>query len=447
MQKVTHGQAYFEEHVVKRVLELMRGQCSAKRSAYQAIHKHNLSGNDIKVYVKKNYMSHLNQRYVADACSQASIINQESALFGGKRVWKQLQTGSLSKEDWLSKRNNQLYSRGDATKEGNANIRVFKDKIMINDPSGRGKWLEGKLYLDGDWDNNMYSVQILHRSNKFEVVVLWQQDDLIQIITEPGAIGVDTNSDGVAVTEVDANGNLLKHKYIRKQRILFAEENKRQYDINQLAKEVVDLAGVSKKKIVVEKISISQKKRNSGGKKARRKKNGFASNKIISAIKSRATKCGIPVVEVNPAYTSDLGFLKYKKMYSLNNHDAAAFVIARRGLGIKERQTYTVAMDGTKKLPWNLEGRCGSIALSEKSYSWLNSGSFVKSKPANLTGSGLAAGSISVTGLSVGETPTGESRSTTGRAGHAAIPDWISTGETSSFVCGLMKGDLQSSPS
>ena len=54
MQKVTHGQAYFEQHVVKRVLELMRLQCSAKRSAYQAIHKHGLSGNDVKQYAKKN---------------------------------------------------------------------------------------------------------------------------------------------------------------------------------------------------------------------------------------------------------------------------------------------------------------------------------------------------------------------------------------------------------
>src|SRR3970040_2442119 len=103
MQKVTHGQAYFEQHVVKRVLELMRLQCSAKRSAYQAMHKHGLSGNDVKQYAKKNYMSHLNQRYIADACSQAGVINQESVLFGGKRAWKQLQTGSLSKEDWQQK--------------------------------------------------------------------------------------------------------------------------------------------------------------------------------------------------------------------------------------------------------------------------------------------------------------------------------------------------------
>ena len=177
MQKVTHGQAYFEQHVVKRVLELMRLQCSAKRSAYQAIHKHGLSGNDVKQYAKKNYMSHLNQRYIADACSQAGMINQEFALFGGRRSWKQLQTGTISKEDWQQKRNNQLYSRGDATKQGNPNIRVFKDRIMINDPAGRGRWLEGKLYLDGDWNNDMYSVQILYRNNKFEVVVLWQQEE------------------------------------------------------------------------------------------------------------------------------------------------------------------------------------------------------------------------------------------------------------------------------
>jgi IS605 OrfB family transposase len=446
MQKVTHGQAHFAAPVKQRVLELMRWQCSSKRSAYQAVHKRGLCANDIKKNVKKNYMAHLNARYVSDACTQASQIKDEEVIFGGKKAWKQLQTETLSKEEWLSKRNNQLYSRGERSHNGNANIRILKDKIFINDPSARGEWIEGKLYLDGDWDQDMYTVQIIYRNDKFEINVSWTAQDPIQIVTVPGAIGVDMNCDGVAVSEVDGDGNLLNHKYIRKQRIQFAEENKRQYDINQLAKETVDLAGMSRKPIVVEKIKLSQKKRKSGNKKARRKKSNFANKKIVAAIKSRAVKCGIPVIEVNPAYTSDLGLLKYKDMYSLGGHDAAALTIARRGLGIKERQTYTVTTSGSKKRTWNLEGRNGTVvSLSDKSYSWLNCGKFVRSKPANLTGSSLAAeidGLGSAIGLSVGVTPTGESCSITGRVGHTDI---IVIDNDTKSVCRVMKGILQNS--
>ena len=39
----------------------------------------------------------------------------------------------------------------------------------------------------------------------------------------------------------------------------------------------------------------------------------FAYNKMISAIKSRAEKMGIAVFEVNPAYTSQIGKMKYMK--------------------------------------------------------------------------------------------------------------------------------------
>ena len=89
IRRVSHGQVWFSNP--EPILELCQLQCSATRSAYQAIHKHGLKGNDIKNYVKKNYMQALNQRYVADACSIASGINQDNSIFGGKRAWKKYQ--------------------------------------------------------------------------------------------------------------------------------------------------------------------------------------------------------------------------------------------------------------------------------------------------------------------------------------------------------------------
>jgi len=45
----------------------------------------------------------------------------------------------------------------------------------------------------------------------------------------------------------------------------------------------------------------------------------------------------IQVIEVNPAYTSVIGLLKYTPQYMISKDVAAAYVIARRGLGLKEQ--------------------------------------------------------------------------------------------------------------
>lgn len=48
-------------------------------------------------------------------------------------------------------------------------------------------------------------------------------------------------------------------------------------------------------------------------------------------------KKGINYIQVNPAFTSKIGKLKYSQQLCLSNHQAAAYIIARRGLGFKEK--------------------------------------------------------------------------------------------------------------
>ena len=56
MTKIAHGSVWFKPEVEVRILELMKFQSSALRSAYQAITKHKLKFNDLKNYVKRNYV-------------------------------------------------------------------------------------------------------------------------------------------------------------------------------------------------------------------------------------------------------------------------------------------------------------------------------------------------------------------------------------------------------
>jgi len=462
MIKVAHGSIYFKDPLTQqRVDELMIAQCSATRSAYQAIHKHGLKDNAVVNYVKKDYSKYLNVTYIGDAVSNAKGINDDHAIFGGKRNWHRLQTGTITKEQWQQLRNNQLYASGDKNRKGNRNIQIDleNNKILINDPSKRGKWLEAELYLPKKFSNpnlTCYISRIIRKNNKYTVNISWQEPDPPKITVNDGAIGIDTNPDGLAVVEIDKDGNLVKHFYGGSQRIQYARQDKRKYDVNIIAKNVVDYALKVNKPIILEKLKFKTPKGTKTYKKSNRMKHNFMYAQLVDAVVSRANKYGIPTKLVNPGYTSIIGILKYLNMYSLNRHTAAAFVIARRGLGIKERQTFIAQKIEYKEKPKrqrkskkskkskqlkknnnsssskpktkrskpkftvgvNLEGRYQSQLLrSVESWEWMTK--YLRHPQiANLTGSQLVPspmtiGEFMVNGLEgkgcrVGGTPTGE---------------------------------------
>jgi IS605 OrfB family transposase len=438
MRTVVHGEVWFPPEAARRVEELMRLQCSATRSAYQAVHKHGLSGNDVCIYVKRNYMAGLNQRYINDACAVASGIRQDHALFGGRRAWERLRTGALSKAEWRDARNASLYSRGDRATSGNPNIRIAGDRLLINDPREYGRWIDGRLFVPEKWREGLskapfYDVRIIRRKNgRFTVAASWEAAPP-PVVTDRsrGALGVDANPDMVAVADVSADGNPLWHRSIGSQRLPFASAAKRDNDVRLLAKEVVNEAARLGKPIALERLKFPAGSRQAGWRKFRRAKSNFVWRKILDAVTSRAERSGVEVIPVNPAFTSDLGELKYASMYSMNRHAAAALVIGRRGAGFLERQSFTVTPDASESNRVNLEGGSRSLYLTPKAYSWMRE-RFLHPKPADLTGPGPAPGSrpgirpgiVSDPsgpkpslglGPSAGGTPAGEPGARTGR--------------------------------
>jgi IS605 OrfB family transposase len=349
------------------------------------MHKHALVGNDVRKYCKKNYMEMLNQRYVSDAVFEAKKVIRDNAVFGGKRVWKEFASGKISKKKWNFIRNSQLYSRGDSSafRGGNPNIRIIGNRIYINDPSKYGVWIVGKLWLQESFPSNCYDVRLEARGDTFKVIVSYKYASKIITDIKKGAIGVDSNPDGVALVNLDFSGNLLKHIYIRDSSIQFSKKEKRTNSIYEIAKKVVDFALLYKKPIVVEKLNFGKKKKS---KKFNRMANNFAWRRMLNAIKSRAHRFGVEVIEVPAAYTSIVGKLKYMTMYSISIHTAAAMIIGRMGLGIKDK--VVVSISELKDLV-TLEARSESVALKRKSFLWLKSKFRICQKQPTLTASCL----------------------------------------------------------
>jgi IS605 OrfB family transposase len=230
-------------------------------------------------------------------------------------------------------------------------------------------YIPEKFQEEFDLNSECYDVRIKYKNNKFYVFIGITIPDIQPYYKfESGAIGIDTNPDGLAVINIGLDGNLLEHFYLHANRLQFARSNKRKNDVEDLAVKVVDYAVYKEKGIVIEDLKFNNKK-TSKSRKFNRMKHNFIYASLLQAIERRAIKYKVKVRKINPAFTSKVGILKYQEQYSLNRHIAAALVIGRRGLGIME--ILRVRLEPLKKDMLNLAGRGVSIALTKEAYSYL----------------------------------------------------------------------------
>ena len=153
-----------------------------------------------------------------------------------------------------------------------------------------------------------------------------------------GAIGVDLNADHLAVLETDASGN-----YVNAWRVPLVTYGKSNHQaealIGDAVASVVEYARGAGKPLVVEKLNFRQKKAVLEGesRKYARMLSGFSYGKVKAYFLSRGYREGVEIIEVNPAYSSVVGRVKFMERYGLTVHQAAALVLARRLLGCSER--------------------------------------------------------------------------------------------------------------
>jgi len=104
-----------------------------------------------------------------------------------------------------------------------------------------------------------------------------------------------------------------------------------------LAHQIVDLAIQKGKAIAIENLKkLKRGVRGDGKAELRKRLHQWNAKKFLQKLKRVAMLKGVEVVEVNPAYTSVIGMLKYAPQLSIDKDIAGAYVIGRRALGFKE---------------------------------------------------------------------------------------------------------------
>ena len=154
-----------------------------------------------------------------------------------------------------------------------------------------------------------------------------------------GTIGIDFNKGFLTVSEIDRSGNLVKTDILKYR---FGEGNKTKSDLEKCVSKVIKRALKTGKDVCFEDLNFDNKKSKTmkgttdRGKKYNNMLHSLAYSLYIKLITNIAFRNKIGTIKVNPAWTSWIAKNKFCERMKLNIHVGASFVIARRGLGIRD---------------------------------------------------------------------------------------------------------------
>jgi IS605 OrfB family transposase len=157
-----------------------------------------------------------------------------------------------------------------------------------------------------------------------------------------GCIGIDMNPGSIGWSYVDTEGNLKAHGKIPLE--IGLPSGKQQAQIVDACLSLANLAICFSCPVVCEELDFAHKKECLGeqSKKYARMMSSWAYSEFFKQLNAILSNRGIELITVNPAYSSIIGLVKYMKMYGLASDEAAALVIARRGMRLSERLPSTI---------------------------------------------------------------------------------------------------------
>jgi IS605 OrfB family transposase len=333
-----------------------------------AIKKLEHTNSRIKCSRSKKKIANLNRKLDKEALRLAKLqkhIENDTTppvVFGGKKLFIERCKGNITREEWQEARSNHYLSRGDKTKGGNLNTRLYTidgdiyldiaaepyetgkvirySRITVpvylaHKPSQKTGRINGRNYrqmvLNYLKTGNAYQVEIIRKNARYYIHVAIEEE-IPQVYTaRNGTVGIDTNPSGLGITRADYLGRYRESMWLPQGEWTYARSNRRDNLIGETAAFVVELAKQSNSTLAVEDLTFKDDK--SVTAKFNRMSHSFVWSNFLEKAERRAARAGVPLVKIKPPFTSTIGILKYQQQYHISNHEAAGYVIARRALG------------------------------------------------------------------------------------------------------------------
>jgi len=352
----------------KKLLELMRKQSSAIRSAYKLLTNKN-SHNQIYQKLRQLFPD-LPTKYIDSAIYKAKQYSTDKkVVFGGKVLFEKLckNRNKKSKErqqlkrKWREQRQGTLISVGSKADKGNRLMRFenINGKLYLRITTGNREFIYAKVlrkpsnekdkwntFLAMLWESSKskvyfpYTVELKLRDGEIYGNISFEVPTPdIWLTKEYGVIAIDTNASPLhlALAEVSPDGNLLSYQTISLHGLIGLSKNKKEYQEWLIAHKVVEIAKEKGKAIAIENLKkVNRGYRGDGKAKLRKRLHHWNFKGLLSKIERTAKLNGIEVIKVNPAFTSVIGALKYAPQLGIDKDIAGAYVIGRMALGFKE---------------------------------------------------------------------------------------------------------------
>ena len=283
--------------------------------------------------------------------------NKFKITFGTKKLLKQ------SLEEFLNKRDNQMIFLGSkeepccnqtfqlkyVPKINQFIMKVRKD-FKYKNAKGEERYVYGKCFFNNhkkllkeilQSKNSPLTYQIIERNNKYYLQCTFEVNNCNLSVTDntQGVIGIDFNKGFVAISQTNKYGHLVSTDKITYR---FGSGNKTKNDLLLIINRLTKLAIYTGKDIVVEDLNFLKKRsktmqgKSQKGKKYNKMTHSLAYRMFLDKAEQICNRENVGLIKVNPAWTSWIAKNKFCDKMKLNIHTGAAFVIARRGMNIKD---------------------------------------------------------------------------------------------------------------
>lgn len=279
---------------------------------------------------------------------------------GTKKLLKQ------NKNKFIAQRDSQIsYVGRKEEKSGNSMFQFFYNKqrncfgFEIRKDFGKWKsdrsserYVEGKChfkYMSKELRkvledrSSPVTVSIIRKNGRYYLhvsITLQYTSEAICTRKEYGTIGIDFNKGMLAIAETDQAGNLTN---VFQRKFVFGKAGRTKAQLAKTLSDVCDYALAEGKDIVIEDLKSFKKKKSRTNKA--KTEHGREYNDMLhklpysmysQLLEDMCFKRKISLVKINPYNTSKIARQKFCKRMSLNIHSGAAYVIARRGMRIKD---------------------------------------------------------------------------------------------------------------
>lgn len=277
--------------------------------------------------------------------------------FGTKKLFRK------NLEEFLNKRDNQIVFIGSRDETGCnqtfqlkyvAKINQFTLKIRkdfkYKNEKGEKRYVYGKCFFNSHSKflreilkskNFPLTYRIIKKSNKYYLQCIFEIDNKNTVLTgrNYGVIGIDFNKGFLAISQTNKYGHLVKTD---KMTYRFGSGNKTKNDLLLIINKLTELAINTGKDLVIEDLNFSKAKSRAikgkfeKGKKYNEMLHSLAYRMFSDRTEQICNRKNVGLIKVSPAWTSWIAKNKFCNKMKLNIHAGASFVIARRGMNIKD---------------------------------------------------------------------------------------------------------------